>query len=34
MRAAGEVKLMYGGGEAMEPVRVETTLVGVAQLRE
>jgi hypothetical protein len=30
----GEVKLMYGGGDAMESVRVETTLVGVAQLCE
>jgi hypothetical protein len=25
---------MYGGGDAMEPMWVETTLVGVAQLRE
>jgi hypothetical protein len=33
-RKAGEVKLMYGGGDAMEPVWEETTLVGVAQLRE
>jgi hypothetical protein len=30
-RAAGEVKLMYGGGDAMEPVWEETTLVGRAQ---
>jgi hypothetical protein len=28
-RAAGEVKLMYGGEDAMEPVREETMLVGV-----
>jgi hypothetical protein len=33
-RVAGEVKLMYGEGDAMEPMWVETTLVGVAQLRE
>jgi hypothetical protein len=33
-RAAGEAKLMYGGGEDMEPARVETTLVGVAQPHE
>jgi hypothetical protein len=33
-RAADEVKLMYGRGDAMEPMWVETTLVGVAQLRE
>jgi hypothetical protein len=33
-RVAGEVKLMYGGGDAMEPMWVETSLVGVAQLRE
>jgi hypothetical protein len=31
--AAGEVKLMYGGGDAMEPVWVGTTLVE-AQRRE
>jgi hypothetical protein len=33
-RAAGEVKLMDGGGDAMEPVWEEMTLVGEAQLRE
>jgi hypothetical protein len=33
-RAAGEVKLMYGEGDAMEPVWVGTILVGVAQPRE
>jgi hypothetical protein len=33
-RAAGEVKLMYGGGDAMDPMWEEITLVGEAQLRE
>jgi hypothetical protein len=32
--AAGEVKLMNGGGDAMEPVLVGTTHVGEAQLHE
>jgi hypothetical protein len=33
-RAASKVKLMYGRGDAMEPVWEEITLVGVAQLHE
>jgi hypothetical protein len=30
----GEVKLMNGGGDAMGPVWVGTTLLGEAQMRE
>jgi hypothetical protein len=33
-RAAGEVKLMYSGGDIMKSVRVETPLVGETQQRE
>ena len=33
-RVAGEVKLMYGEGDAMEPVWVGTKLVEEAQLRK
>jgi hypothetical protein len=32
-RAAGEVKLMYGGGDVMKPVRVEAPLVRSATAR-